>query len=56
MTHPNPLQLKEHWTVENPFFLGGLKKELDSSTLQSNYLKREHLDIIIDFIKWLLKK
>ena len=44
------IQLKEYWTVENPFFLDGHKKELNSSILQSNYLKRENLDIIIDFI------
>ena len=50
------IQLKEYWTVENPCFLDGHKKELNSSILQSNYLKREHLDIIIDFINRLLKK
>ena len=49
------IQLKEYWTVENPFFLDGHKKELNSSILQSNYLKRENLDIIIDFINWLLE-
>ena len=42
--------------VENPCFLDGQKKELNSSILQANYLKREHLDIIIDFINRLLKK
>ena len=47
--------IKEYWTVENPCFLDGHKKELNSSILQSNYLKREHLDIIIDFINRLLK-
>ena len=44
------IQLKEYWIVENPCFLDGQKKELNSSILQANYLKREHLDIIIDFI------
>ena len=47
--------IKEYWTVENPCFLDGHKKEPNSSILQSNYLKREHLDIIIDFINRLLK-
>ena len=50
------IQLKEYWIVENPCFLDGQKKDLNSSILQSNYLKREHLDIIIDFINRLLKK
>ena len=50
------IQLKEYWIVENPCFLDGHKKEPNSSILQSNYLKREHLDIIIDFINRLLKK
>ena len=50
------IQLKEYWIVENPCFLDGQKKELNSSILQANYLKREHLDIIIDFITRLLKK
>ena len=50
------IQLKEYWIVENPCFLDGQKKELNSSILQANYLKCEHLDIIIDFINRLLKK